>query len=246
MDFYQLRNFVKFAPSRAGLVPKKHLFIHIPKNAGMAIRSVDELQSRMIIVSKRRLVSKEYAETLKVYMEGIGHKPAYAHARLIDVDKSVRKGTQPFAVIRNPWARVVSRFKFAVKTRSAARGDQLSGKKGFEAFLEERHKWPDLDYLWPRPIMGWHPQADYVTDETGKVACTILRQEFLAEEAGTFFGIEKEIPRKNVSGHIGSDYRELYDERSIQIVGDWYKKDIEIFSFDFDKPAQKNTLFSEG
>ncbi|MBN9672669.1 sulfotransferase family 2 domain-containing protein [Roseibium aggregatum] len=211
----------------------------------MAIRSIEELQPRMIIVSRRRLVSSDYAENLKASMERLGHKPAYAHARLIDVDKSARKGTIPFAVVRNPWARVVSRFKFAVQTRSAVHGEQLSGKAGFEAFLDERHKWGHQDYLWHRPIMGWYPQAEYVTDETGKVACTILRQEYLAEEARTYFDIRTEVPRKNVSAKIGSGYQDLYDAKSIQIVGDWYKKDIETFGFDFDKPAQKNTLYSE-
>ncbi|MDN3721441.1 hypothetical protein QW131_25355 [Roseibium salinum] len=105
MDEYQIKNFLKFAPARLGLGPKKHLFVHIPKNGGMALRDAPGLQGKLVLANRRRLKSRAYADGLMNYMRSRGLHPGYEHARLRDIDRSVRAGTVPFAVVRNPWAR---------------------------------------------------------------------------------------------------------------------------------------------
>ena len=35
-------------------------------------------------------------------------------------------------------------------------------------------------------------------------------------------------------------YQDLYNEKTIQIVADWYKDDIEMWGYDFDTGAQRN------
>ncbi|MCV0425570.1 MAG: sulfotransferase family protein [Roseibium sp.] len=244
MDEYQIKNFFKFAPSLVGWAPKKHLFIHIPKNGGMAIREAPQLTNRLVIANRRRLKSKKYADELKNYMAKNGGNPGYEHARLRDVDVSVRKATRAFAIVRNPWSRTVSRFKFAIQTRDHGDNNPEFTQKEFETFLEERHRWGGEPYFWHRAVSGWFPQEDYIVDESGAVAVDVLRQEFLSDEMQEYLGFKSELKRRNISSASRADYRELYSPKSIQTVADWYAVDIERFGFDFGTPAMKNTFYT--
>ncbi|GAB4529103.1 MAG: sulfotransferase family 2 domain-containing protein [Roseibium sp.] len=244
MDDYQIRNFLKFAPARLGLVPGKHLFIHIPKNGGMAIREAPQLKHRLVIANRRRLRSRAYAEGLKKHMEAAGRNPGYEHARLRDVDLSVRKATTAFAIVRNPWSRTVSRFKFAQQTRAGSDRKPDVSAAPFEAFLEERHLWAEEPYFWHRAVAGWYPQLDYVVDEQGNIGADILRQENLSTELQQYLGLRSELERRNISTGSRADYRDLYTERTIRIVADWYAADIERFGFDFDTPATRNVHYA--
>ncbi|MCP4073490.1 MAG: hypothetical protein GY742_17395 [Hyphomicrobiales bacterium] len=62
------------------------------------------------------------------------------------------------------------------------------------------------------------------------------------------FGLNEPVKVTN-SSHKKSnqirDYRKYYNSKTIQIEADWYAKDIEMFGFDFDSAAQKNTHFSK-
>ncbi|WP_298985817.1 sulfotransferase family 2 domain-containing protein [uncultured Roseibium sp.] len=245
MDEYQIRNFLKFAPSRLGLAPKKHLFIHIPKNGGMAIREAPQLQDRLVIANRRRLKSRAYADKLKAFMSERGGNPGYEHARLRDVDMSVRQATRAFAIVRNPWSRTVSRFKFALQTRIYEDRSPEATLAEFETFLEERHEWGGVEFFWHRAVAGWYAQEDYVLDEKGGLAVDILRQEHLSTEMQTYLGFTSELKRRNISTKSRADYRDLYTEKTIQIVADWYAADIDRFGFDFDTPATKSILYAE-
>ncbi|WP_460081859.1 sulfotransferase family 2 domain-containing protein [Roseibium sp. LAB1] len=240
MDEYQLKNFLKFAPARLGLVPKKFLFIHIPKNGGMSIRHSKELEGNLVLANRRRLKSKAYADAVKRKMAELGAMPGYEHARYRDVDLSVRKATKAFAIVRNPWSRTVSRFKFALQTRQPTGAPIEFSPKAFEAFLEERHLWAGVDYFWHRAIRGWYQQEDYLIDEQNKITLDIMRQEHLEKDLKSYLGMKTELQARNVSNATSKDYRQIYSNHTISIVADWYAADIERFGFDFDTAATKN------
>lgn len=246
MDEYQLKNFLKFAPARLGITPKKHLLVHIPKNAGIAIREAPALKDKIVIAHRRRLVSKRYANDLLAFKQIHGLHPGYEHARFRDIDHSVRAGTIPFTIVRNPWARTFSRYKFYLQTG----GGDLPGRslsiEGFEEFLETRHEFGSKPFFWHRASLGWYPQTDYVIDEAGVRRVNALRQENLGEEVARYFGIDERLERKNVSRDAGASYRNFYTETTIQVIADWYASDLQMFGFDFDTPARRGTVFSEG
>ncbi|MBG6147648.1 hypothetical protein IWQ52_001314 [Labrenzia sp. EL_159] len=246
MDEYQLKNFLKFAPSRLGIAPKKHLLVHVPKNGGMAIREASSLNGKIIIAHRRRLKSKAYADGLLDFMKSIHLHPGYEHARLRDIDLSVRAGTIPFAVIRNPWGRTFSRYKFYLQTGGGDLPKSELSIKGFDEFLETRHEFGGKDYFWHRASLGWYPQTDYVIDEAGSIAVDILRQEYLSEEVSRYFKVDDGLEDRNVSRNAGASYKDFYTDRSIQTVADWYASDLDMFGFDFDTAAQKGTLFATG
>ncbi|MET1412980.1 sulfotransferase family 2 domain-containing protein [Roseibium sp. HPY-6] len=244
MDEYQLKNFVKFAPARLGLAAKKHLLVHIPKNGGIALREAPALKDRIVIAHRRRLISRKYADELQNFMTSRKLHPGYEHARLRDIDRSVRNGTIPFAVIRNPWARTFSRYKFYLQTGGGKLPKTELSIQGFEKFLDTRHDVGNQDFFWHRASLGWYPQADYVVDETGKLAVEILRQENLSDEVSRYFNVADRLESKNVSRNAGASYKDFYTKSTIQEIADWYASDLEMFGFDFDTAAQKGTVFT--
>ena len=208
----------------------RHLFIHIPKNAGTAIMRTSAILNQAVGVNKLFL-SPSYRRSLRSVLPGpTGRGSNYQHARLIDVSRFVRQRLQPFAIIRNPWSRVVSRYMFAEK---ALKGHAFS----FEEFLEERHLYGERDFYWHSAARGWGQQIEYVVDETGLIACDLLRFESLDADLSIYLEYVVNVPRVNSSNNT-RDYRSFYNSRSIQIVADWYAADIKTFRFDFDTPAQ--------
>ena len=224
----------------------EYFFIHIPKNAGVAIRHSPLLRGRVVGAEPGFHISRAYSRNLKRQMTKAGEHHGYHHARYRDIRPSVLKHLKPVAIIRNPWARVYSRYTFAkhAMEKGSAPRDYIAPT--FEGFLEERHEFGNKDLYWHRAIRGWYPQLDYVVDNDGKIAVDLLRQENLSEEAVNYFDLEKPIEKRNSSnlGKGEQSYKKLYNAKTIQIVADWYKKDIDAFGFDFDTSACKNTFYS--
>lgn len=242
MDEYDIRNFLKYFPQIVGLRPKKYLFVHIPKNGGMSIRHSPKLKNLVTIANRRRLKSKAYADALRKHMTEARAHPGFEHARLKDINTWVRRSHIPFAVVRNPWSRVFSRFMFAIQTRNWDFATSCNVKQ-FEEFLEERYAWEDLEFSWHRAVRGWHQQRDYLAQEDGSVIPNVLRQEALSDDVKRFFNLSEELERVNVTTGPRVSYKDFYTDKSIQIVADWYADDIATFDFDFDGMARKNVLY---
>jgi hypothetical protein len=230
----------------------KKLFIHIPKNAGMTIRRSDVLMDKIHHVHvPEELVSKQYYENLKNKMIQTKFAPpgnptsaqvGIGHCRWRDVNVSLKNSMDCFAVIRNPWSRTVSRYFFAKKLIEVEKKDPVGryAIDSFESFLEERFKWGDQDFFWHRAVAGWYQQKDYVVDENDNLKCDILRFEKLNPDTCLYFKVPQMTGPRNVTGLNKENYQSLYTPKTIQIIADWYKEDIEYFGFDFDTSATKN------
>ena len=90
------------------------LFIHIPKNAGLTIRRSPLLQNRIILAGPAAHKSRVYTQAVLDKMNSLGDHHGFEHARFRDLHMGAQM-YQSFAVVRNPWDRVVSRFFFAKK-----------------------------------------------------------------------------------------------------------------------------------
>jgi len=228
----------------------EYLFIHIPKNAGVAVRKSKLLAGRLVGSEPRFHKSREYTRQLSAAMTSNGEHHGFHHARLIDIDPAVKTRLQPVAVIRNPWSRVVSRFRFAQFAIEIGTADSDYTPESFEAFLDERHVYGEKEFYWHRAIRGWYPQLDYVVDEQGSISAHLLRHEHLGDDCKRYFGLREAPQRRNVSGNKKTtktyqDYRDYYTPETIQIVADWYAKDIEMFGFDFDTAATRNVYYAD-
>ena len=121
----------------------KKVFIHIPKNAGMTVRSSAILRDRIVQANELLHKSKEYTAAVLETMNKNNDHHGFPYSRWRDLKPEVMQWNESFAIVRNPWDRVVSRYFFAkkvieVEKNSAADYADISS---FEAFLEERHKW---------------------------------------------------------------------------------------------------------
>ncbi len=224
---------------------KTKAFVHIPKNAGMTIRHSAFLKHRIAVSVAKNCINKEYVEAVMKTMRDLGEHDGLHHARWRDLNEGYREKYQAFAVARNPWDRVVSRFLFAKKViyvegKVAA---DYADTSSLEAFLEERHKWGNKPYMWHRAVRCWYPAFDHVCDDEGNNKCDIIRFEHLNRDLEKYFNLGKEgksmTRARNVTG-LTNNYKELYTPQTIQIVADWYKKDIDFWGYDFDSGANKN------
>ena len=222
------------------------LFIHIPKNAGLTIRRSPLLQKRIILAGAANHKSPLYTQAVLTKMNSLGDHHGFEHARWRDVNPSVCNRYQPFAVIRNPWDRVVSRYFFAKKVIEVEKkvDPSYADVSSFEAFLEERHKWGSEEYMWHRAVRGWYNAHDHVSDDTGRVRCDILRFENLNDDLCKHFNLEQMSKARNVTALNTGTYRDVYTPETIQTVADWYKKDIDHWGYDFDSGPTRNTLYA--
>ena len=212
----------------------KKLFIHIPKNGGMSIRRNDTLRPMVQICNASTHKSRDYSEAVRKTMKQSDDHHGWEHARWRDL-KPMYQAMPAFAIIRNPWARVASRYMFCKAESPEGYADVSS----LEAFLEERHKWGGKQYYWHRAIRGWYNALDYVTDDLGVVRCDMLRLEHLTEDLNKYFNLLTTYPQRNIT-RFEYSYKDLYTPQTIQIVADWYAQDIDYWGFDFDSAATKN------
>ena len=206
----------------------------------MTIRGNKEFLDHIIPVQRKWISNfQDFKVTMQSYNER--DIKGVEHARWIDVSPAITSQYQAFAIVRNPWSKVVSRYLFAKE--AVQRGNinsAYANTNSLEDFLSERDKWIDKKYTWYRAIRGWHQQLDHVKDINGVVRCDILRLENLKQDALAYFNMT-DMPRSRNVTSIKENYRELYNNKTIQMIADWYKDDIDYWGFDFDTGATKNT-----
>ena len=232
----------------------KKLFIHIPKNAGLTVRRF--LSQQIVTCGHGKFITSDYEKRLLESVKADGEHPALEHARYRDVSKELTNNHQAFAIVRNPWTKVVSRYLFGLRgiEKGSVRKGYIPGS--FEEFLEQRFEFGEREFYWHRAVRGWYPQKEHVADENGNIKCDILRFEHFEQDLRKYFNIPtSQVIKSSNNFHRGNkdpkwskwdiDYRTLYNDRTIQIVADWYKVDIDTFGFDYDTTATKNVWVGE-
>jgi len=224
------------------MLVNKKIFVHIPKNAGMTIRHSAFLKDKILVNNQDTHKSREYTQELLDTMAMTGDHHGIEHARWKDLKSDYTNHFGAFAVIRNPWDRVVSRYFFAKKVIEVERKVDASyaDVSSFEAFLEERHKWGNQPFMWHRAIRGWYPALDHVSDNAGNVRCDIIRFEQLNADLIKYFNIPQMSRARNVTALNEGSYRDMYNAETAKIVGDWYKDDIDYFGYDFGTGPTRN------
>lgn len=190
------------------------IFLHIPKNAGTAITDAKGMN-----------------------FTHIGHHfPDFYQNNFPYEWKNYTK----FAVVRNPWDRVVSNYEYgrmaeshwhsvSCKSQYGAHPDyqhlsNLTFKETLHIFKGKR------DFL---KHQGWEAQHPYVYD---KDSILLLDHVFKLDELKVNEDFQKLVPNlthKNKSDKKHNSYRDYYDDDTIEIVAEIYTKDIELFKFEF-------------
>lgn len=181
------------------------VFIHINKTAGTSIAKAIGLPR------KRHLTAKEVIDI-------IGRE---------QWDEAFK-----FAVVRNPWAKVYSHYKYRIKTNQNNMGEEPIKFNDWVAKTYGPEKDPNFYDI---PTM-FQPQVDWLKDHEGKMDMDlILKFESLATDYKVLqqkIGIDEPLPHLNKTQK--TDYREQYSEASKEIIADWFKEDIALFGYRFD------------
>ncbi len=206
------------------------LFVHVPKTGGTAIETALGLRGDWRIEDRATLFGMIASPDLSA--SGLG-SAFLQHLTLAEAGTVLGglDGLFSFAVVRNPWDRLVSLYHrpdpHLVETARAA-GIPLGGL-GFAAFAE-------------RCLAVRHahtvPQARYVAIDGAIAVDRLCRHETLAADLAAIaprIGLATPLPRV----HPGktrrhADYRDYYDAALRDAVGRAYAEDCALFGYRFD------------
>jgi chondroitin 4-sulfotransferase 11 len=198
----------------------RFVFVHIPKTAGKSI--------------------------LRFFgMDWQKHEDLSRYAQ--ELEPQVFASYFKFAIVRNPWDRILSDYNFQKKKKSPPAQklfavDERGRTRSFGQWVEtallnpfhyEANQW---DAKVSPGIHRWSPQLDWIS-LNGKIAADcVLRMESLQKDFAEVLrklGMPSgELPCRNWKFHV--HYSHYYDEVTRKLVGDYYAKDIEAFGYRFE------------
>lgn len=143
-----------------------------------------------------------------------------------------------FSVVRNPWDRLVSAYRFAIKGATgdmAIKNPKLYKSKEFRSFPAFVHEW--LQERDPRKLdFVFQPQVDFLCDDTGKIIVDHWGK--LEDIESTIVLIRSkivrgfEVKKMNITGS-GDSYVKHYNSELVDIVASLYKDDVSKFGYNF-------------
>jgi hypothetical protein len=199
------------------------VFVHIPKTGGQSIEHV--------FLKATGLSWKDRAQLLMRRNEDPAYGPrtlahlfaseylSCGHMAPIDFEEYFK-----FSVVRNPWDRLASLYKY-----------RYADKMSFRQFVLKNVPDQGSEGVRQRAIA---PQCKYLFNAEGEVLVNyVARFERLGEEFRTIservFGQIIELPRVNISAS-SANYKDLYDNETHDLVSQRYKTDIDRLGYKFD------------
>lgn len=203
----------------------KLLFVRIPKNASTSIYK-HLGQNNVIFREREKFTINSHKPLYKNLFD-----PTHATVREIQSILPDFESYLSFAIVRNPWDRMVSMYLFAERKRLWWQHG-FATMPPFEEFCELALKCKKMGTTDFFPSL---PQSFWLQD--GSVN-EILRFETLKEDFSRFLekneikNISQEIPRLN-SSNRSKDYRDFFSEKTRQIVKQVHNEDIIRFQYSF-------------
>jgi len=237
----------------------KTLYLHVPKTGGTSITKVLS-EHKNNVITEQHPVYKKNPKYHNKYNYVINFKFSRAqHFREVLGDSAYEK-LWKVAIVRNPWDRYVSNWKWLTRRESTyprkgwkARGWQgEDGDVSFESFVKQM-TWC---YEEQKSLHGyqhdkWHlrNQIEHLTDSNGNVIIDhVGRFENLQQEFDLICqksDLDLRLPHLNRVGHYSGEkeehkptkthYSVYYTQELIDIVADRCKEDINAFNYTYEK-----------
>ena len=215
------------------------LFVHVPRTGGTSIEKALGMGGDVEVEDADLLFGRIRSEQHLARRFG---SDFFQHLTLREVrsleSAGLSRGYFSFAIVRNPWDRIVSVYARLIAGGAGVLAEQLGvtdpSSLSFGAFLELAEGCSHSHLV---------PQADFVVGEDGAVAVDLVgRFEELSasfEEVRQRLGRpELALPHVNRSSH--RHYSSYYDAATRERVGRMYARDIEAFGYVFEEaPATR-------
>jgi hypothetical protein len=201
------------SPLRKGL-RQDFIFIHINKTGGTSIIDITGKPFR------KHMTSKEVIAAIGPGKWNAAYK---------------------FAVVRNPWDKMLSHYKHNIKTKPKTMRLEAPNTTEiipFNDWLQCTLGVVKNKKYYNRP-QHFLPQVEWLKDLNGQILFDkIIRFESLASDYAQVaeqLGLKSDLPHLNSTERTA--YREFYSPESRKLVEDWFKEDIELFGYRFEKEA---------
>jgi hypothetical protein len=192
----------------------KLIFIHIPKNAGTAITNSKTAKFFSGGHQSAKEIMNQYPKEWNQYFK--------------------------FAVVRNPWDRVVSNYEYAIMEKSYWHhiSENNTGAAHFDYHTLKNKTFEDcVNLLYKNREslrhQGWSPQYVWISDNDKNV---LVDKIFYHEKLDTDEEFNKMIPdleKVNISPRKSTNYKDYYTDDLINKVSEIYDYDIKLFKFEY-------------
>lgn len=198
-------------------------FVRIPKNAST---SIYEALGKANTVRDERLV-----RLLRANRARYGGVIAPSHCSLSEAIGELGDGilkVPSFAVVRNPYDRLVSMFVY-IKSYKRILSHFIDPECSFDSFCREMHERKDFFYALS--------QKAHLTLNSEIRVNEILRFENISEEFEKFIsdhkisGVDSRLPHKNSTRH--TQYRDFFCEDTKKVASKMYEEDLDEFKYTF-------------
>jgi hypothetical protein len=199
------------------------VFVHIRKAAGTSVRQILE---RVSLPKNNSLWFKFLSRNgFPVNYHSCSFRK---HANLIEAERSMPaelfKRYFKFAIVRNPWDRLVSEFEYIKTQPTHSRHNALS-HMSFAEYISYQAKRPAAHQVNALMLKDGSLGCDYI----GKLETLDDSLAHISEQIGLSFA---DLPHINKINR--KDYREYYDSGTREQVADLWQRDIEAFDYRFD------------
>lgn len=189
------------------------IFVHVPKAAGTSINKV-------------------------LFGRTLGHYSAW---EIQSKFPSLYQKCFTFSIVRNPWDRVLSAYRFARIGRTDSMGVREPGQyripefRSFAHFVCDWLPYQDLessDFIFkPQSSFVCDPFGGIMVDHLGRVELIDETVSVLSERLGRKIVIENE----NTTVGVIKDYRSEYvRSEMVEIINSLYLRDVKLFNYSFD------------
>jgi hypothetical protein len=182
------------------------IFFHIPKTAGLAV--CDGL----------------FGDRAAGHMDVETAKVVFGEWRFRSFFK--------FCFVRNPWDRLVSAFHYLRHGHpDSPIANVVKASLSFTDFVNGALSSPIV-----QGELHIRPQHLFVVDKRGRLQMDYVgrfeRLQRHFDVVAQRLGVTGRLARQNQSLH--ADYRDYYDDQTRRIVGEFYRRDIDLFGYRFD------------
>lgn len=211
------------------------VFIHVPKTAGQSFELVF-LQDLGLTWRDRGPLLMTFNDNERVGPPRLAHLTAEEYVRHHYLSADLFASYFTFSVVRNPWDRALSMYRFQA-------GHRPSSTLSFPDFVKNRLG----GRMWRKRYWWVRPQAEYLFDDADRPLVDFVgRFEDLDDAYATVrprAGLASEhLPLANEAGGRGGEavvapsrprepFADRYDDRTAAVVASLYERDIALFGY---------------